>query len=234
VHALFAGLDFARSDREAIDAAVERTLRAHDFDPRWQSVVAGMAEKVLTTPLDPEVDGLRLATVAQSRRLDELQFTYPIARLDPRHLAAILIDHGHGGAIRRRIEGLTFDPVRGFMTGSMDLVFEFDGRFYLVDYKSNWLGGDLDAYRGDRLSEVMGREAYDLQYLIYTVALHRYLGQRVAGYEYARHFGGVFYLFVRGIDPARGSDAGIFRDQPSPSLIAALDRYLAAGDVVRG
>jgi exodeoxyribonuclease V beta subunit len=234
MHTLFAGLDFARVDREAIDATVEQTLRAHDFDPRWQPVVAGMAEKVLATPLDPEVDGLHLATVARGQRLDELQFTYPIARLDPRHLAAVLIDHGHGSAIRRRIEGLTFDPVHGFMTGSMDLVFEFDGRFYLVDYKSNWLGGDLAAYRDDRLPEVMGREAYDLQYLIYTVALHRYLGQRVAGYEYARHFGGVFYLFVRGIDAARGSDAGIFRDRPSPSLIAALDRYLAAGNVARG
>jgi exodeoxyribonuclease V beta subunit len=77
---------------------------------------------------------------------------------------------------------------------------------------------------------VIGREAYDLQYLIYTVALHRYLGQRVADYDYATHFGGVFYLFVRGMNPARGADCGVFRDRPSPSLVAALDRYLAVGD----
>ena len=79
----------------------------------------------------------------------------------------------------------------------------------------------------------MSREAYDLQYLIYTVALHRYLGQRVADYDYATHFGGVFYLFVRGMDPARGADCGIFRDRPSPSLVGALDRYLAVGDDTR-
>ena len=166
--------------------------------------------------------------------MDELTFYYPIARLEPRRLAALLAFHGHGGgAIRGRIEGLTFDPVPGFMTGSMDLVFEFDGRYHLADYKSNWLGGDPDAYRADRLSRVMGREAYDLQYLIYTVALHRYLGQRVADYDYATHFGGVFYLFVRGMDPARGADCGVFRDRPSPSLVAALDRYLAVGDGIR-
>ena len=171
--------------------------------------------------------------VERGRRMDELTFYYPIARLEPRRLAALLVEHGHGGAIRGRIEELTFDPVQGFMTGSMDLVFEIDGRYYLADYKSNWLGGDPDAYRADRLSRVMSREAYDLQYLVYTVALHRYLAQRVAGYEYARHFGGVFYLFVRGMDPARGADCGVFRDRPSPSLVAALDRYLAVGDGTR-
>jgi exodeoxyribonuclease V beta subunit len=166
--------------------------------------------------------------------MDELRFYYPIAHLEPRRLAALLAPHGHGGgAIRGRIEDLSFDPVQGFMTGSMDLVFEHDGRYYLADYKSNWLGGDPDAYRADRLSRVMGREAYDLQYLIYTVALHRYLGQRVVGYDYATHFGGVFYLFVRGMSPARGADCGVFRDRPSPSLVGARARYLAVGDGTR-
>ena len=233
MHALFARLDFARADRETIGAAVEKALREHDLDPVWQPAVAAMLEKVLGTPLDSAVDGLCLRGVERGRRMDELTFYYPIARLEPRRLAALLVEHGHGGAIRGRIEELTFDPVQGFMTGSMDLVFEIDGRYYLADYKSNWLGGDPDAYRADRLSRVMSREAYDLQYLVYTVALHRYLAQRVAGYEYARHFGGVFYLFVRGMDPARGADCGVFRDRPSPSLVAALDRYLAVGDGTR-
>jgi exodeoxyribonuclease V beta subunit len=231
MHALFARLDFARADRETIGAAVEKALREHDLDPVWQPAVTAMMENVLSTPLDSATDGLRLRGVERGRRMDELTFYYPIARLEPRRLAALLAPHGHGGgAIRGRIEGLSFDPVQGFMTGSMDLVFERGGRYYLADYKSNWLGGDPDAYQADRLSRVMGREAYDLQYLIYTVALHRYLGQRVVGYDYATHFGGVFYLFVRGMDPARGADCGVFRDRPSPSLVAALDRYLAVGD----
>ncbi len=115
------------------------------------------------------------------------------------------------------------------MTGSMDLVFEAGGRYYLADYKSNWLGEGPDAYRAERLPQVMAREAYDLQYLIYTVALTRYLSQRLPEYRYERDFGGVFYLFVRGMDPARGPDFGVYRDRPSEALIVALDRYLASG-----
>ena len=83
-----------------------------------------MIEDVLYTPLDSAVDGLCLRGVERGRRMDELTFYYPIARLEPRRLAALLVFHGHGGAIRGRIEDLTFDPVQGFMTGSMDLVFE--------------------------------------------------------------------------------------------------------------
>jgi exodeoxyribonuclease V beta subunit len=124
---------------------------------------------------------------------------------------------------------LAFDPVRGYMTGSMDLVFEAGGRYYLADYKSNWLGEGPDAYRAEWLPQVMARETYDLQYLIYTVALTRYLGQRLPEFQYARDFGGVFYLFVRGMDPARGTDFGVYRGRPGEELIVALDRYLASG-----
>jgi exodeoxyribonuclease V beta subunit len=115
------------------------------------------------------------------------------------------------------------------MTGSMDLVFEAAGRYYLLDYKSNWLGAGPDAYRAERLPQVMARETYDLQYLIYTVALTRYLSQRLPEYRYEQNFGGVFYLFVRGMDPARGPDFGVYRDRPSEALIVALDRYLTTG-----
>jgi exodeoxyribonuclease V beta subunit len=79
------------------------------------------------------------------------------------------------------------------------------------------------------LAEAMAREAYVLQYLIYTVALHRYLRLRVANYDYERHFGGVFYLFLRGMDPARGAACGVFHDRPGPALVMALDGLMAGG-----
>lgn len=233
MHALFAGLDFARADRASIEEAAERLLREHGFEVAWRAAVADMVEHVLGTPLDSAA-GLCLGRVERIQRLDELTFHYPVAHLDARRLAALLLEHGHGGSGRGRIEGLTFDPVQGFMTGSMDLVFEAGGRYHLADYKSNWLGGDPEAYRAERLPSVMAREAYDLQYLIYTVALHRYLGQRLPDYRYEQDFGGVFYLFVRGMDPARGADCGVYRDRPSASLIGALDRYVASGDGGRG
>ena len=130
------------------------------------------------------------------------------------------------GPFQEIIENLEFSPLRGYMKGFIDLVFEADGRFWLVDYKSNWLGAEAAAYRGERLAAVMAREAYMLQYLIYTVALHRYLRQRLPDYRYERHFGGVFYLFLRGMTPT-APDQGVFRTRPAPELVEALDRLLA-------
>ncbi len=161
-----------------------------------------------------------------------MEFCYPVARLTDAGLRGLLRAHGYGGGtrIRDEVERLTFSPVEGFMRGFVDLVFQRDDRFYLVDYKSNWLGDGPDAYRADRLPAVMAREAYYLQSLLYLVALHRYLGRRLPAYEYARHVGGIYYLFLRGMDPRYGPEAGVYRDRPDEALVAALDRYLATGD----
>jgi exodeoxyribonuclease V beta subunit len=113
------------------------------------------------------------------------------------------------------------------MRGFIDLVFEAGGHYYLLDWKSNWLGNTAADYAPDRLAATMAREHYYLQYLIYTVALHRYLKQRLPNYDYETHFGGVYYLFLRGIVPERKT--GIFRDRPRWELIETLDELLMAG-----
>ncbi|MBA1331322.1 hypothetical protein QQ73_09210, partial [Candidatus Endoriftia persephone str. Guaymas] len=115
----------------------------------------------------------------------------------------------------------------GLMRGFIDLVFQHQGRFYLADYKSNHLGNRPEEYHCEALEQAMQAHRYRLQYLIYTLALHRYLRQRLPDYDYQRHFGGVYYLFVRGIRP--GSRHGIFYDRPPLALIEALDRLCAEG-----
>jgi exodeoxyribonuclease V beta subunit len=114
------------------------------------------------------------------------------------------------------------------LTGIIDLVFEHQQKFYIVDYKSNFLGGDLQDYRPDRLRQAVLDRRYDLQYLLYTVALHRYLRQRLKDYQYRRHFGGVYYLFLRGMRPQLGPDSGVFHDLPDETLINWLDSGLLA------
>ncbi|HSB70477.1 MAG TPA: exodeoxyribonuclease V subunit beta [Candidatus Methylomirabilis sp.] len=231
LHALLERVDFteARSAREPL---VRETLAAHGFDLVWTPVVAGMLERVLDSPLDPGGVPLRLRDIGKGDRLDELEFHYPVARVTDTGLKRLLREHGYGAGtrIRDEVERLTFKPIEGYMRGFMDLVFRREGRFYLLDYKSNWLGEDPEAYRADRLSTVMAQEAYYLQSLIYLVALHRYLGHRIPGYAYEQHLGGIYYLFLRGMDPGRGPDAGVYRDRPGEVLIHSLDRYLATGE----
>ncbi len=231
LHALFEHLDFTEQNHEAIESLVERTLNGHGFSGAvWRPVVADMARRVLATPLDE--NGLRLANIASERRLNELEFYYSLAHLRPDNLRRVLERHGQTTSpFQEMIDTLEFKPLRGYMKGYIDLVFEAGGRFYLADYKSNWLGAELAAYRRSRLEQAMARESYVLQYLIYTVALHRYLRLRLPDYDYERHFGGVFYLFLRGMSPERGAECGVFRDRPAPALVQALDVLMATGVV---
>lgn len=115
------------------------------------------------------------------------------------------------------------------MKGFIDLVFQSGQRFYIVDYKSNWLGPDQSAYEREHLPAVIVRESYYLQYLLYTVAVHRYLARCLPDYRFAEHFGGVYYLFLRGMAPATGAAYGVFADRPAEELVAALDHYLVTG-----
>jgi exodeoxyribonuclease V beta subunit len=232
LHAVFERLDFSRATRTDYEALADKVLREHGFGNEWVTAVSDMVERVLACPLDA-TGRLHLADISADRRLTELEFYYPIAHLDPRGLRGLLRRHGRSlpAPWRESIETLTFAPTQGFMKGFIDLVFEHGGRYYLVDYKSNWLGPERTAYRTERLAEVMVQEGYPLQYLIYTVALHRHLRLRLRGYRYDTHFGGVFYLFLRGMDPALGPDIGIYRDSPPAALIDALDRYLATGNL---
>jgi exodeoxyribonuclease V beta subunit len=115
---------------------------------------------------------------------------------------------------------------RGMVTGIIDLVFEHEGRFYIADYKSNFLGGQFGDYERPGLVQSVYERRYDLQYLLYTLALHRYLRQRLRGYDYARHFGGIYYLFLRGMRPVSGPACGVYFDRPELALVEALDRQI--------
>lgn len=121
---------------------------------------------------------------------------------------------------------LGFVEIKGFMKGFVDLIFEHSGKYYLVDWKSNFLGSSIKEYQESNLRKAMQDELYTLQYHIYTVAVHRYLSYRLTGYSYEKDFGGVFYIFLRGVDKKLGPQYGVFHDNPSPELISALSEIM--------
>jgi len=231
LHAVLERLDFTLP-AESQEASIRETLTAFGFDPSLAPVAVGLLSRVLACPLDPGPAPLRLQEIDRSARLDELEFYYPVARVTDASLRRLLVRHGYGGGsrIRDEVDRLTFAPLEGYLRGFIDLIVRRDGRFYLFDYKSNRLGDDTDAYLPERLAAAMAGEGYYLQALIYLVALHRYLAYRLPDYAIERHLGGVYYLFLRGMDPGRGAAAGIYRDRPDAGLILALDRYLCTGE----
>jgi exodeoxyribonuclease V beta subunit len=218
------------------------------------AVVAGLGAAI-GTPLGPVLDGARLRDFGRADRLDELGFELPLAGgdrpdgwLTPSGIAAVLRAHLRaddplsGYAERLRDAGLR-QSVRGFLTGSLDLVLRFAGpsgpRFAVLDYKTNWLGEPDEPltafyYRPEAIEAEMRRHHYVLQALLYTVALHRYLRWRLPGYDAERNLAGVVYLFVRGMTgpggpTVQGTPCGVFGWRPPPGFAAALSDALDRG-----
>lgn len=229
LHDLFEHLDFTERDDNTIQALIAAKLKAHGFEDRWVGAVYDMVRRVLEVPLTGEPDGLRLQWVPPADRLNELEFYFPLQRLSGsrlREVFGLCLGSSQNAAVPSAIERLQFRPLEGFMKGFMDLVFRFGERFYLVDWKSNFLGSRLDDYAQEALQKAMTEHFYHLQYHLYVVAIHKYLAARLPGYRYDSHFGGVFYLFLRGVDPVGGSAYGIYRHRPSEATIEALCQKL--------
>jgi exodeoxyribonuclease V beta subunit len=226
LHRIFEKIDFQKGDPTARRVHIVDALAAFRFDPDWAGVVEQMVDDVLHTPL--EADGsVLLADVARGRRLDEVEFHYPAATITLDDLNALLARHGLPGlGTNAKDEELPTPLTQGYVKGYIDLIFEAGGRFYLVDYKSNWLGPQIEDYAEARLPSVMREQLYTLQYLTYTVAVHRMLQGRLPDYDYDRNFGGVRYLFLRGMLPALGSASGVFAHRPPRALVEEFDERL--------
>lgn len=225
LHELFEHLDFTERDDAVIRDFIAGKLNAHGFESFWVAPVHDMVRKVLQVPLDAAQGNFCLAQVAPPDRLNELEFYFPLQRLSGTRLKEVF-DRCLGSPREMSLlptrERLQFRPLDGYMKGFMDLVFRFGDRFYLVDWKSNYLGGRIEDYAQGALQKVMTENFYQLQYHLYVVALHKYLTARLPGYRYESHFGGVYYLFLRGVDPEKGSDYGIYRHRPEATAIEAL------------
>ncbi|WP_305042373.1 exodeoxyribonuclease V subunit beta [Geoalkalibacter sp.] len=229
LHAIFEDLDFGGVATPQARELVARKLRAHGFDEDWTAAVQAMAARVVATPLAGAFGSLRLAEVGRAERLAEMEFHFPVARLTAPDLRALFARQGlpaYPLEAEQLLSHLDFTPLSGFVKGYIDLVFRRDGRYYLLDWKSNHLGGQRGDYHQAALALAMASEAYVLQYHLYGLALHRWLRARLPGYAYEEHFGGVFYLFLRGIGPEAAPGSGIFYDRPTPRLMNELDALL--------
>jgi exodeoxyribonuclease V beta subunit len=260
LHALLETIDYApfaparpsRAAREALAAAVRERLPRHglrvpdDEEPVVRGVIDALRTPLRGT-LGPDV---RLADVARADRLNEVPFllAFPADRARTASLLRLAEaldaagDEGLPSDYRERIAGaLAPDAARrlhGVLAGAIDLVFRRDGRFYLADFKSNRLHGD-PPYGPAAMREAMAHHHYPLQYHLYVLALHRWLRGVLPGYDYDRHFGGAYYLFLRGMtgpkapayDAGDGAErtSGVCFDRPPRAVIEALDALCEGG-----
>ena len=219
LHSLFEDLDFT----QPVEAAwVQEKLELGGYDADWEPVITAWVTAILHAPLNET--GVSLSQLSAREKQVEMEFYLPISQpLIAENLDALIRQFD---PLSAGCPPLEFTQVRGMLKGFIDLVFRHNGRYYLLDYKSNWLGEDSAAYTPEAMAAAMQAHRYDLQYQLYTLALHRYLRHRIADYDYERHFGGVIYLFLRGVD-SKQPQQGIYTTRPAGELITRMDEMFA-------
>lgn len=229
LHSIFEELDFAGCTDDTIRNAVEKGLDRSGYSREWQACISVLVSQVISTPLYSPEGTFTLADLQRGRWIAELEFFFPLRFITSSILKDFFRTWGNGYAsidLLKLGPALSFRPVQGMVRGFMDMVFEQGGRYYLVDWKSNHLGYRVEDYSQDALKREMLRNQYPLQYLLYTVALNRYLSLRIRNYSYESHFGGVLYFFLRGVRPESGEKYGVFRDIPPRAMIDELTACL--------
>ena len=182
----------------------------------WIEPLGDWLVDLVRRPLDLG-DGAAVALAQLASYQPELEFWFAARKVDVRRLDALVQRHVLPGVAR---PALSRDTLNGMFKGFVDLAFEHAGRYYVVDYKSNWLGEGDAAYTAEAMEAAVAAQRYDLQYVLYLLALHRQLQLRLPDYDYDRHVGGALYLFMRG---SRAAGQGIHRARPPRALIEALD-----------
>ncbi|ELA8382269.1 exodeoxyribonuclease V subunit beta [Vibrio parahaemolyticus] len=220
LHSLFEEIEFTQPATTAENTQIILGLmESEQLDEEWLPILQQLIDTVLATPLDGK--SLLLNQKAPSQRLVEMEFLLPIEVLSAPALNRVIQRHD---PLSAKAGDLGFQTVQGMLKGFIDLVFEHQGKYYVLDWKSNHLGDDVTHYHGEALKSAMADHRYDLQYQIYALALHRFLRSRLANYQYDHHFGGVYYLFLRGMDGQ--SDHGIFAAKPTLEFLQEMDRLI--------
>ena len=221
LHELLERIDFQSSEQwqGLIQQALKRypaAVRTPDGDGHLR--LQEMLHTLSSTALG--LQGPVLQSVSRAQRLNETSFHLPLCRIDCRKLLFWAAQRSIGLNIPES------GSLEGLLNGVVDLFFEHGGRYYILDWKSDRLGDAVDDYDLPCLELAMANRNYTLQYYLYTLALYRYLKHRVPDFSYDKHFGGVFYVFLRGVRP--GSDRGIYHRKPPLADIEALEVLMLA------
>lgn len=223
LHFLLENINFSEDSRW--EKWLTETVRR--FVPGQQETYAPMLrqllEHVLHTDITVGAQTFPLSAVIWHKRIPEFEFDFPVSAFFPDMLNGLSDDRA--SVVVRRFQEHGNHELEGIMNGKMDLFFEHEGKYYILDWKSNYLGDSPADYTPAALSAAMNENNYHLQYLIYTLAAKKYLESRLYSFNYEKQFGGVIYCFVRGI--RKGQSTGIFTSKPPLSKILQLENSLS-------
>jgi exodeoxyribonuclease V beta subunit len=216
VHDLLENCSFSDlAELKDISVAQDKACQRYGLNLEQPEQLAILLQAVVSTPLSEHDSSFCLMNLDANQCLKEMPFYLSMQTMDASQINVILKDT----AVYQSLESKV---MCGYLTGFIDLICEHQGRYYLMDYKTT----SLPDYHPEQLAQAMCTHNYGLQYWLYTVVLHRYLQQRLPNYDYESHFGGVRYLFVRGMRPEYAM-SGVYQDRPDVVKVNALAALFA-------
>lgn len=213
------GFAAAAADDQGRNDLVQRRCRLRNIDTTVATHLSGWLKEFLQQPWPA---GFSLIDIQPTQQAVELEFLLEVQQVNTQQLDQLIRPYTLGNQIAPQLGA---DRLNGLLKGFIDLVIEYQGRYYLIDWKSNHLGDDDSAYTEAALQQAIGEYRYDLQYMLYILALHRQLRARLPDYDYDHHMGGAYYSFLRGWqNPETG---GLFYRCPPRTLIEDLDQLFS-------
>lgn len=218
LHFIFENIDFTNNRywEYTINNALKRFMPGHQKE--YAPMLLQLLHQIINVNINVSGQQFTLAAIPQEKRLNELEFDFNVPVFNPENISGLEENE------RRINVKYNYQEPEGIMNGKMDMFFEHAGRYYILDWKSNFLGDSLDYYKKELLTEAMNENNYHLQYLLYTAAAKKYLESRLHQFNYDKDFGGVIYLFVRGV--RSGGDSGVFTYKPGIEMIEKLEGIL--------
>ncbi|MEP7081291.1 MAG: UvrD-helicase domain-containing protein, partial [Ginsengibacter sp.] len=219
LHFIFENINFSSDEKwgNVVERAIQRFAPARK--EKYELNLLALIQNVLNAEIVTKDFKFNLSEINFDKRIHELEFDFPVNEFDPQ-LLSDLADEDVTVNVKK------FSEMEGVMNGKIDMFFEYKGQYFVLDWKSTFLGDRLEDYNGEALSLGMNDHNYHLQYLIYSLAAKKYLESRLNSFDYQKDFGGVFYLFLRGM--REGKTEGIFHTKPSLKAIEQMENLLNA------
>jgi exodeoxyribonuclease V beta subunit len=216
LHLIFEKIDF--SDEKYWSSTIDKAVRAHipSAGEKWITLLTELIRQIVRAKIPAGDVSFSLNEIAKSQRLNELEFDLPLTLFNTSDFMQL------PSPVPLRMRAIS--ELEGILNGKIDLFFEHKGRYYLLDWKSNFLGSSLNDYTNENIFQSMEQHNYFLQYHLYTLTLYRYLTQRLKGFDYDRDFGGVAYVYMRGV--RADSSNGIYFHKPELQLILKMESLM--------
>jgi exodeoxyribonuclease V beta subunit len=219
LHYIFENIAF--DDESTYEYVIKKAL--YQFFPSkvnaYKDDLLQLVKKTLQSKITINGHAINLATLNNKQKLNELEFDFHVNEFQLKQLTALSTNE-------RQFEVKDLGEIKGWLNGKIDLFFEYEGKYYIIDWKSNFLGDTIDYYNQEHLANAMNENNYHLQYLIYTLAVKKYLSKRLPNFDYDTQLGGVVYLFLRGL--RNGNDNGVYVYRPKEKEIEGMEKLVSS------